>query len=109
MIHLATDWVKYDEPCFGLYELNFKTPDEKARHRYQICIVLRGDQKYEYRKDLGDAKKFKGIEQIRIPGGLPDERPVETVGRLMDIANTLRSNKLYDPNILTGLDKVKIA
>lgn len=97
----ATD-IKPDEPCLGLYEMNFKTPNQKARHRYQIIIVIRdGDKPAEYRIDLGNVKKFKGVDQIRIPGGIVDEITgkiyiEETVGRLQDIANKVRGVPAFD-------------
>jgi len=90
-----------DEPCLGLYELNFKTPDQRARHRYQIIMVIRDDKPAEYRIDLGDAKKFKNVDQFRIPGGITDYTTgkiyiEETVGRLKAIADQLRKAPCFD-------------
>ena len=96
----ATD-ISDDDPCLGLYELNFKSPDQRSRHRYQIIMVIRnGDKPAEYRIDLGLASKFKGVDQFRIPGGVIDETGQifieETVGRLKDIANKMRQRPLFD-------------
>ncbi len=96
----ATD-IKYDEFCLGLYEMNFKTPDQRERHRYQIIMVIRNDKPAECRIDLGNVKKFKNIDQFRIPGGVFDERTgkiyiEETVGSLKDYANRLRGCPAFD-------------
>ena len=90
-----------DEKCLGLYEMNFKTPDQSARHRYQIIMVIRDDKPAEYRIDLGDAKKFKNVDQFRIPGGVTDYTTgkiyiEETVGRLKTIADQLRKAPCFD-------------
>lgn len=89
----------------GLFEIHEQAPDRKGFRRYQIIRVVRADRETEYRKDLGPAKKFAGIPQIRIPGGVRDEVTgridiVETVGRLRDIADSLRASK--------GLDKHEV-
>ena len=89
-----------DEPCLGLYEMNFKSPDQRSRHRYQIIMVIRDDKPAEYRIDLGLAKKFKA-DQFRIPGGIVDETTgriyiEETVGRLKTIADQLRKAPCFD-------------
>ena len=95
----ATD-ISDDDPCLGLYELNFKSPDQRSRHRYQIIMVVRNDKPAEYRIDLGLASKFKNIDQFRIPGGVVDDNGQifieETVGRLKDIANKMRRKPLFD-------------
>ena len=97
----GTDHISPDEPALGLYELNFKTPDQTARHRYQIIMVIRNDKPAEYRIDLGDAKKFKDIDQFRIPGGITDYTTgkiyiEETVGSLKTIADQLRKAPCFD-------------
>ena len=111
---LGTTYVKSDEPCLGLYELNYQSPGSKGFRRYQIALVMRGDkgdQPAEYRKDLGTAKKFKGVDQFRIPGGvrLPSGRYdiCHTVGELMDIARDLRAGKtLFNKLDLVGVNKI---
>lgn len=96
----ATD-LDPNEPCLGLYEMNFKTPDQHERHRYQIIMVIRQDKPAEFRIDLGNARKFKRADQFRIPGGITDEITgkiyiEETVGSLQDIANKLRGRPAFD-------------
>ncbi len=63
-------------------------------------MVIRQDKPAEYRIDLGLASKFKGVDQLRIPGGVIDETGQifieETVGRLKDIANKMRQRPLFD-------------
>ena len=101
-----------DEPALALYELNLKTPDERARHRYQIVMVIRGDKPAEFRIDLGDAKKFKH-DQIRIPGGARDDATGKfhiehTVGELKDIARWVRDNPPFDKKELAQVNKIRV-
>ncbi len=111
-IPLGTNYVLNDEPCYGLYELNYQSPGSKGFHRYQIIQVLRGDRILEYRKDLGKAKKFKGVDQFRIPGGVKtpegNVKIVHKVGELIDIAQELRHGKtLFDKLDLVKVDKIR--
>lgn len=101
MIYIGTHYVERDELAYGLYELNFKTPDQRARHRYQIIVVKRGDSLAEYRKDLGAVSKFKGCDQIRIPSFF-----VLTVAELMDIAEKVRHTKFFDKKELVKAEKI---
>jgi hypothetical protein len=105
MIVLATDKVHEDEPCVSLKELIELSPKGK-RHRYQIIRVLRGERIWEFRRDLGVARKFKANPFI-IPGAGTDNIPVERVGDLIEIADYLREQKPRHPemplqDILTG-------
>lgn len=105
---VGTNCVSLDEKCFGLYELNFKSPDQKARHRYQIILVNRGDKIAEFRKDLGLASKYKA-EQIRIPGGVIENgkiEPLHTVGELVDIADWKRGYKTFDKRELAQSERI---
>ncbi len=111
-IALGTTYVLKDEPCLGVFELNYQSPDSKGFHRYQIIQVARGDNILEYRKDLGKAKQYKGVDQFRIPGGV--KRPngkiqiVHKVGELLDIAQQLRhGKKLFDKLDLVGVNKIR--
>ena len=111
-VALGTTYVLKDEPCYGLFELNYQSPGNKGFHRYQIIQVIRGDQIAEYRKDLGKAKKFKGVDQFRIPGGIrrPDGKIVivHKVGELLDIALELRHGKtLWDKLDLVKTNKIR--
>lgn len=110
-LYQATDYILFDEPCYGLYELNYKSPDQHTRRRYQIIIVMRNDKPAEYRKDMGSVKKFKGLDQFRIPGGVQNETTgrfdiVHTVGELMDIADYLRVKRPFDKKAFLKLDKI---
>ena len=98
---LGTTYLLKDEKCFGVLELNFKTPDHRERHRYQITQVVRDDKVAEHRRDLGNIKKHKGVDQFRIPGGVWQENGkfafCHTVGELQNIAKELRHGKtLFD-------------
>jgi hypothetical protein len=113
-LFIGTNWVNFNEPCYGLYELNYQSPGNKGFHRYQIVLVVRNDQITEYRKDLGKASKFKGVDQIRIPGGIRQANGkiiiVHTVGELMDIADDLRAGKsLFDKRELAKTNNIREA
>ena len=103
----TTLWVKLDEPCILLTELNFTTPDSHGRHRYQIAIVVRNDRPAEYRLDMGPAM---AAEEFRILGCVMQERNVEIfnpVGQLRDIADHLRERasgwtRQLEPSDLVG-------
>jgi len=95
----------------GLYELNFKAPDQKSRRRYQILVVLRDDTMAEHRIDMGLSKNFKK-DQIRIPGGIrnPDGRfeILHTVSELQSMANDIRAKAAFDKRELAKVNKIKI-
>ncbi len=98
-IPLGTSWVSPDEPCLGLFELDYQSPGNRGFHRYQIAQVIRDGQVAEYREDLGPSKKFKGVPQRRFPGGTIDPQTrrifiVETVGRLKEAADTGRNFRM---------------
>ena len=95
----GTNHIDKDEPCWGLYEINLKTPDQHDRHRYQVIWVIRNDKPAEFRIDLGNVDKFKNADQFIIPGGIQDNGKLyieETVGRLQDMANKMRKRPLFD-------------
>ena len=100
-VAIGTHYVVADEPCWGLFELNQQAPNGGGLRRYQIIQVIRHEDKIaEYRRDLGPAGSFKA-EQFRIPGGGIDPETgriwiEETVGRLMDIADTMRAQPKPD-------------
>jgi len=108
-IYIGTTFVTDDEPCLNLKEVNQRTPDSKGIHRYQVITVIRQDRPVEYRLDLGPAKKFKAHE-FNIPGGAVNETTgkiyvEETIGRLRDLADHLRSEPpriSQGHNLLTG-------
>jgi len=95
MLHKGTHFVLDDELAVGLFELNFKSPDQQSRRRYEIILVKRGDEIAEYRRDMGLAKKYKSA-QLRIPSLM-----VHTVGELRDIANHARMYPPYDIREIT--------
>ncbi len=107
----GTTYLLKNEPCAGVYELNYQSPNSKGFHRYQIVLVVRDDKLAEYRKDLGNSKKFKGVDQFRIPGGMMSSgkfKIVHTVDELLGIAQELRHGKnLFDKLELVGTNKIK--
>lgn len=93
---LATDHVFPDEPCWGLHEFEERAPDSRGHHRYRVITVVRGEAFYEYREDMGPADTCP-LEPFVIPGGVWENgRPnvVETVGRLVEIANRMHAGYL---------------
>ncbi len=109
---LGTNVVTNDEACLGLYEMNLQSVGNKGFHRYQILHVVRNDRTTEYREDLGVADNFKGIDQIRIPGGVRNELTgkfeiVETVGSLRDIAAQVRGRPPFDKRELASCEHIR--
>ena len=107
----GTTYVKADEPCMGLYEMNLRPPHSKVHKRYQIIHVIRNGKITEYRESLGLAKKFKA-DQFRVPGGVIDQHSgrisiEHTVGELKDIADYLRLKPMFDKLELVGVNKIK--
>lgn len=97
----AVDKVFGNEKAIALYELHLQSPGSKGFHRYQIIQVPRNGVTCEWRKDMGSAKKFKGVNQIRIPSLME-----HTVDELKAIANTVRSSK-FDVRDFLSLDNYK--
>jgi len=98
VVHRGTGYILVDEPCLGLYELNFKSPDQRSRKRYQIVQVMREDKPAEHRIDLGLANRK--VDPFRIPGGvIGDDGRIyieHTVGELQEIADQVRGNPPFD-------------
>ena len=80
-----------NEKAYGLFEINLQSPGNKGFHRYQIIQVNRGDVICEWRIDMGVARKFKGVNQLRIPSFWE-----HTVDELKGIADTLRGKSAID-------------
>ena len=97
-----------DEPCYGLFELNFPAQGKGRWHRFQLVQVLRNGKMVEWRNDMGAVSKFKKAIQLRIPGGLVNDdgklEILHTVGELMDIADTMRNLPPHEvePRDLSG-------
>lgn len=110
MLTRGTSYYQIDEPCLGLYEINLQAPNYEGFHRYQILHLIRDDKIAEYRHDMGFAKKFKGVDQIRIPGGVIYESGrieiCHTVGELQDIADHMRGNSSFDKRELAQVNKI---
>ncbi len=108
----GTNVVSEDEPCLGLFEMHLQSPCSRGYHRYQIIYVMRGDRPAEFRRDMGKAANFKGVEQFRIPGGAYDETTqryyVEhSVGELVEIADRMRLRPTFDLRELLQVDRVR--
>jgi hypothetical protein len=92
-----------NEKAIALYELNFQSPNNRGFHRYQIIQVPRDGVVCEWRKDMGRASNYKGINQLRIPSYME-----HTVDELKGIADSLRSSK-FDVKDFLGLAKYRPA
>lgn len=102
MIIPAVDTIIGNEKAISLYEMHLQSPGSKGFHRYQIIRVPRNGVVCEWRKDMGKASKFKGINQLRIPSLME-----HTVDELKAIADTLRSSK-FDVKDFLGLENYKV-
>ena len=94
----AVDKIYGDEKALYLYELHLQSPGYKGFHRYQIILVPRNGVVCEWRKDMGLAKNYKGINQLRIPSYTE-----HTVDELKAIANTIRETR-FDVKGFLGLE-----
>lgn len=101
---LGTDTIQGNEPAWGLFELNYQSPRSKGFHRYQIIQVVRNGRVWEWRRDMGKAKNFKGVNQLRIPSYTE-----HTVDELMGIADSQRGRVLLDVKDFLQLDNYKPA
>ncbi|KKK80421.1 hypothetical protein LCGC14_2823660 [marine sediment metagenome] len=109
---LGTTYVKNDEPALNLAEVNLIAPQNNGTsdtdwYRFQIIVVMRDGDVYEYRERLGLAEDFKA-HQFRIMGGsMEEDGPFvdETVGSLKDEANRMRDEKPFDIRLLIDMDK----
>ena len=93
-----------DEKAWGLYEIHDQSPGNRGFHRYQIIMVNRDDRLVEFRRDMGLAKKWKGVKQLRIPSYFE-----HTVDELMDLADELRKEVRIDLKDWLGLETYKAA
>lgn len=99
-----TNTIYGNERAVGLFEIHEQSPNSRGFHRYQIIRVIRDGQIAEFRKDMGLAKKYKGINQIRIPSLLE-----HTVDELMGMADDMRGKPEIDMKQLLELDTWKPA
>ena len=103
MIIPVADKIVGNEKAIALYELHLQSPNSKGFHRYQIIQVPRNGVVCEWRKDMGSAKKYKGVNQLRIPSYME-----HTVDELKSIADSVRVTK-FDVKDFLSLEKYKPA
>ncbi len=89
-----------NEKANWLVELDEKTPDQHSFHRYQRIAVLRDGNLAEFRRDLGDVKGFRGVDEILIPSAFE-----HSVDELMDIADEIRGKPKIDIKDWLKIDK----
>ena len=92
------------EKAQGLFEVNRQAEDKTGLHRYQIIQVVRGDRIAEFRRDMGLASKWRGVQQINIPSLME-----HTVDELIDLADALRGEREIDLYEWLELDKMNLA
>jgi len=93
-----------NEKAWGLFEIHEQSPSNRGFHRYQIIEVIRDGKIAEWRKDMGLAKNFKGVKQLRIPSLLE-----HTVDELMGLADELRNETEIDIKDWLELGQMKLA
>lgn len=92
-----------NEKAFGLYEIHEQSPSSRGFHRYQIIHVIRDGAICEWRKDMGLAKNWKGVKQLRIPSLME-----HTVDELMGLADELRNETEIDIKDWLELEEMKL-
>lgn len=98
MILPVADKIYGNEKAISLFEMHLQSPGNKGIHRYQIIRVSRNGIMCEWRKDMGLAKNYRGINQLRIPSFME-----HTVDELKGIANQIRTTK-FDVKDFLQLD-----
>jgi len=91
----TTLFIRKDEPCVLLVELNRLSPDSRSMRRYQMVVVVRNDRPAEFRIDRGPATED---EQFRVLGCVEDQvsghvEVLHTVEELQEIADYLRDRR----------------
>ncbi len=92
-----------NEKATVLLERTEKTPDERSFHRYQKIYIIRDGMPAEFRRDMGEAKNFKGIIEFTIPSFLE-----WSVDELMDMADEIRGQVKIDIKDWLQLENYKV-
>lgn len=87
-----------DEKALMLVEEDRMTADLRANHRWQIIYVGRGNQIYEFPRDLGPSSNFPGIGGFMLLSGGED-----SVAAVIDMADVERGEN----RIKAVLDEAK--
>ena len=101
---IVAQTINGNEKAMGLFETHEQAPDYSGFHRYQVIYVVRDGRVAEWRKDMGLARNFKGINQLRIPSFME-----HTVDELMNLADELRGTVEMDIKDRFELEKYKPA
>lgn len=89
---IVTDFVRPDEPCYGLYEGNLM---RGGQWRWcQVVRVIRGDEKAEYLKDMGPAELFEFVTPMMMPSFGEN-----TVAQLQDYADKNRQDTYWQKRV----------
>lgn len=103
MLIQATLSIQPNEKAYSLQEVHLQSPGSRGFHRYRIIIVNRDGKLAEYREDLGNIDKWRGVRCFNIPSLWE-----HTVGELLHIADYLRSETKIDLADWLELDKMKV-
>jgi hypothetical protein len=90
----VADKIFGDEKAVAYYEMHEHS--RKGFRRYRIIHVIRGDVVCEWREDMGPARNFRGVNQLRIPSFLE-----YTVDELKGMANEMRAEKVDVKDLLS--------
>lgn len=96
----VTQTITGNEKAIGLVETNQQSPGNKGFHRYQLIYVPRDGRIAEFRRDMGEEKKWKGVNLLNIPSLLE-----HNVDELMDMADELRGTSKIDVKDLLQINK----
>ena len=91
------------EKAVGLVETNQRAPDG-IMHRYQLLYVPRDGKVSEFRFDMGQASKYKGVKLIHIPSLME-----HSVDELKNLADELRHETEIDIKDWLEIDKMNLA
>lgn len=87
-------FVRQDEPCLLLAEVNLQSPGNRGLRRYQIAVVVRDDRPAEFRVDLGPVtteEEFRVLGAVEVGHGRVEV--LHTVEELREIAEYLRERR----------------
>jgi hypothetical protein len=83
--------IRGDEKAYNLLELHEMSPDHREMRRYQIIMVKRDGMLAEWRRDMGPARNYQGVQQLHIPSAWE-----YTVDELLALAEELRNEIKID-------------
>ena len=101
-IILVANTITGDEKAMWLQERHEQSPTFGGFHRYQVICVVRDGKLAEWRKDMGLASLYKGINPLNIPSFME-----HSVDELMFLADELRGEVKIDIKDFMQLEAYK--